>query len=94
MPLFLNNGKAALKNEYDKVSQEFELYKGNMASCILGKSKKATKCMNYHTQYFRNTLGIYENYITYITKKNGYLGVADDSIKLDFKPTEIATKNR
>lgn len=88
----LNNGKAALKNEYDKVSQEFELYKGNMASCILGKSKKATKCMNYHTQYFRNTLGIYENYITYITKKNGYLGVADDSIKLDFKPTEIATK--
>ena len=48
--------------------------------------------MNYHTQYFRNTLGIYENYITYVTRKNGYLGVADDSIKIDFKPTEIATK--
>ncbi|MCY0978641.1 hypothetical protein PGH12_04485 [Chryseobacterium wangxinyae] len=88
----LTNGKAALKNEYNKVSQEFELYKGNMASCILGKSKKATKCMNYHTQFFRNTLGIYENYINYITKKNGYLGVSDDSIKLDFKPTELATK--
>ncbi len=88
----LENGKAALKNEYDKVSQEFDLYKGNMASCILGKSKKATKCMNYHTQYFRNTLGIYENYITYVTRKNGYLGVADESIKIDFKPTEIATK--
>ncbi|CAD7813711.1 hypothetical protein CHRY9390_02699 [Chryseobacterium aquaeductus] len=88
----LDNGKVALKNEYNKVSQEFDLYKGNMARCILGKSKKATKCMNYHTQYFRNTLGIYENYITYLTKKNGYLGVADESIKLDFKPTEIATK--
>lgn len=88
----LNNGKAALKNEYDKVSQEFDLYKGNMASCILGKSKLTKKCLNYHTQYFRNTLGIYENYINYVTKKNGYLGVADDSVKLDFKPTEIATK--
>jgi hypothetical protein len=88
----LDNGKAALKNEYDKVSQEFDLYKGNMASCILGKSKQTKKCMNYHTQYFRNTLGIYENYINYVTKKNGYLGVADESIKLDFKPTEISTK--
>lgn len=88
----LNNGKAALKNEYDKVSQEFDLYKGNMASCILGKSKLTKKCLNYHTQYFRNTLGIYENYINYVTKKNGYLGVADDSVKIDFKPTEISSK--
>lgn len=86
------NGKAALKKEYETVALEFDLYKGNMASCILGRSKKATKCMNYHTLYFRNTLGNYNNYINYITKKNGYLGVEDESVKLDFKPTEIATK--
>lgn len=88
----LNNGKLALKKEYEAVSQEFDLYKGNMANCIVNKPKKATKCMNYHTQYFRNTLGIYDNYITYVTKKNGYLGVSDDSVKKEFNPTEIATK--
>ncbi|MCU7613872.1 hypothetical protein N0B16_05415 [Chryseobacterium sp. GMJ5] len=88
----LTNGKAALKKEYDALSAEFELYKGNMANCIVVKPKKASKCMNYHTQYFRNTLGIYDNYITYLTRKNGYLGVEDETFKKDFKPTEIATK--
>lgn len=88
----LTNGTTALKKEYDAVALEFDLYKGNMASCIVNKSKKATKCMNYHTQYFENTLGNYDNFINYITKKNGYLGVDDDSVKKDFKPTEIATK--
>jgi len=88
----LSNGKIALKKEYETVAQEFELYKGNMANCALKKSKKASKCMNYHTQFFKDTLGIYDNYITYITKKNGYLGVTDDSITKDFNPTEIATK--
>lgn len=89
----LTNGKNALKKEYDIVALEFDLYRGNMASCIVNKSsKKATKCMNYHTLYFRNTLGNYDNFINYITKKNGYLGVEDDSVKKDFKPTEIATK--
>lgn len=88
----LVNGTAALKKEYETLSQEFDLYKGNMGSCIVNKSKKVDKCMNYHTQYFRNTLGTYDNYITYVTKKNGYLGVEDESVKKDFKPTEIATK--
>ncbi|WP_209390438.1 hypothetical protein [Chryseobacterium sp. RR2-3-20] len=85
------NGKQALKKEYETLSSEFDLYKGNMASCIVNK-KNSTKCMNYHTLYFRNTLGNYNNYINYITKKNGYLGVEDESVKKDFKPTEIATK--
>ena len=89
----LTNGTTALKKEYDAVALEFDLYRGNMASCIVNKSsKKATKCMNYHTLYFRNTLGNYDNFINYITKKNGYLGVEDDAVKKDFKPTEIATK--
>lgn len=88
----LTNGTTALKKEYDAVALEFDLYRGNMASCILNKPKKATKCMNYHTQYFRNTLGNYDNFINYLTKKNGYLGVEDESVKKDFKPTEIATK--
>ncbi|KQR94489.1 hypothetical protein ASG01_00990 [Chryseobacterium sp. Leaf180] len=86
-----NNGKEALKKQYDAVAQEFDLYKGNMANCIVDKPKKANKCMNYHTQYFRNTLTIYDNYITYVTKKNGFLGVTDEAVKKDFKPTEIAT---
>lgn len=88
----LTNGTTALKKEYDAVALEFDLYRGNMASCIVNKSKKASKCMNYHTLYFRNTLGNYDNFINYLTKKNGYLGVEDDSVKKDFKPTEIATK--
>jgi len=88
----LSNGKEALQKQYETVALEFDLYKGNMANCILKEKKKATKCMNYHTQYFRNTLGVYDNYINYITKKNGYLGVEDESVKKDFKPTEIATK--
>lgn len=86
-----NNGKEVLRQKYNAVAQEFDLYKGNMANCIADKPKKASKCMNYHTQYFRNTLTNYDNYITYITKKNGYLGVTDESVKKDFKPTEIAT---
>lgn len=88
----LTNGTTALKKEYEAVALEFDLYRGNMASCIVNKSKKASKCMNYHTLYFRNTLGNYDNFINYLTKKNGYLGVEDDSVKKDFKPTEIATK--
>ncbi|MFP3830844.1 hypothetical protein, partial [Pseudomonas sp. SIMBA_021] len=33
----------------------------------------------------------YKNYITYLTKKNGYLGVEGDT-KIDFNPAEMATK--
>ena len=32
-----------------------------------------------------------KNYITYLTKKNGYLGVEGDT-KIDFNPSEITTK--
>ena len=88
----LNNGTEALRKQYNAVSQEFDLYKGNLASCLVNqKKKKATKCLNYHTQYFRNTLINYDNFISYLTKKNGYLGVDDEEVKKDFKPTEIAT---
>ena len=87
----LNNGKEALKNQYNALSAEFDLYKGNLAHCIVS-NKNTTKCMNYHTQFFKNTLTNYDNYISYVTKKNGYLGVTDESVKKDFNPTEIATK--
>lgn len=87
----LNNGKAALEKEYKILASELELYKGNMAGCIINTPKKASKCMNYHTQYFRNTLINYDNYITYLTKKNRFLGVEDTTIQKDFKPTELAT---
>lgn len=46
--------------------------------------------MEYHTQYLRNTFINYKNYITYLTKKNGYLGVEGDT-KIDFNPSEITT---
>jgi hypothetical protein len=87
----LTNGTEALRKEYNAVSQEFDLYKGNLASCIVNKKKKANKCLNYHTQYFRSTLTNYDNFVSYLTKKNGFLGVDDDEVKKDFKPTEIAT---
>ncbi|WP_312076023.1 hypothetical protein [Chryseobacterium sp.] len=91
-PEVLTNGTEALRKEYNALSQEFDLYKGNLASCIVNKKKKvATKCLNYHTQYFRSTLTKYDNFISYLTKKNGFLGVDDEEVKKDLKPTEIAT---
>jgi hypothetical protein len=47
--------------------------------------------MEYHTQYLRNTFINYSNYISNLTRKNGYLGVEGDT-KFDFKPADIATK--
>lgn len=88
----LTNGKTALGKEYAKLESEWMLYRGNMNNCILNNSsKKAKKCMEYHTQYLRNTFINYKNYITYLTKKNGYLGVEGDT-KIDFNPSEITTK--
>ncbi|MBB4805715.1 hypothetical protein HNP38_000987 [Chryseobacterium defluvii] len=88
----LTNGKTALKREYGILESEWYLYRGNMNNCILNKSsKKAKKCMEYHTQYLRSTLINYNNYITNLTRKNGYLGVEGDT-KFDFNPSEISTK--
>jgi len=88
----LTNGKVALGKEYGILESEWRLYRGNMKNCILNNSsKKAKKCMEYHTQYLRNTFINYKNYITYLTKKNGYLGVEGDT-KIDFNPSEITTK--
>ncbi|WP_419870633.1 hypothetical protein [Chryseobacterium sp. CT-SW4] len=88
----LTNGKAALGKEYGILESEWRLYRGNMANCILGNStKKAKKCMEYHNQYLKNTFINYNNYITHLTKKNGYLGVEGDT-KFDFNPSEITTK--
>lgn len=88
----LTNGKAALGKEYKILESEWYLYRGNMNNCILNNSsKKAKKCMQYHTQYLRNTLINYNNYITNLTRKNGYLGVAGDT-KFDFNPSDITTK--
>ena len=88
----LTNGKTALRKEYGILESEWRLYRGNMANCILGNSsKKAKKCMEYHTQYLKNTFINYNNYITHLTKKNGYLGVEGDT-KFDFNPSEITTK--
>ncbi|SHK38144.1 hypothetical protein [Chryseobacterium polytrichastri] len=88
----LTNGKIALGKEYKKVEDEWRLYRGNMSSCILNNSsKKSKKCMEYHNRMFRDTMINYKNYITYLTKKNGYLGVEGDT-KIDFKPAEMATK--
>ncbi|MET3537934.1 hypothetical protein [Chryseobacterium limigenitum] len=88
----LINGKTALGKEYAKVEQEWRLYRGNMESCILNNSnKKSKKCLEYHNRMFRDTMINYKNYITYLTKKNGYLGVEGDT-KIDFNPAEMATK--
>lgn len=88
----LTNGKTALGKEYRVLESEWYLYRGNMRNCILNNStKKAKKCMQYHTQYLRNTLINYNNYITNLTRKNGYLGVEGD-VKFDFNPSEITTK--
>ncbi|MFC3157877.1 hypothetical protein SAMN05443633_104226 [Chryseobacterium arachidis] len=91
-PNILSNGKTALGKEYGKVELEWRLYRGNMNSCILNNSsKKAKKCMEYHTSMFRGTLINYNNYITNLTRKNGYLGVEGDT-KFEFNPAEITTK--
>ncbi|CAH0172760.1 hypothetical protein MP478_06075 [Chryseobacterium sp. WG14] len=88
----VTNGKIAVGKEYKILESEWFLYRNNMKNCILNNSsKKAKKCMEYHTQYLRNTLINYNNYITNLTKKNGYLGVEGDT-KFDFKPAELATK--
>ncbi|MDP9959980.1 MULTISPECIES: hypothetical protein [Chryseobacterium] len=86
------NGKTALGKEYGILESEWFLYRNNMKNCILNNSsKKAKKCMEYHTQYLRNTFINYNNYISNLTRKNGYLGVEGDT-KFDFKPAEISTK--
>ncbi|MCS3870149.1 hypothetical protein J3D55_003065 [Chryseobacterium ginsenosidimutans] len=91
-PNILTNGKTALAREYGTVELEWRLYRGNMNNCILNNSsKKAKKCMEYHTSMFRGTLINYNNYITNLTRKNGYLGVEGDT-KFEFNPAEITTK--
>lgn len=88
----VNNGKIALGKEYKILESEWFLYRNNMKNCILNNSsKKAKKCMEYHTQYLRNTLTNYSNYISNLTRKNGYLGVEGDT-KFDFKPADLTTK--
>lgn len=88
----VTNGKAALGKEYGILESEWFLYRNNMKNCILNNSsKKAKKCMDYHTQYLRNTFINYSNYISNLTRKNGYLGVEGDT-KFDFKPADITTK--
>ena len=88
----VNNGKIALGKEYGILESEWFLYRNNMKNCILNNSsKKAKKCMEYHTQYLRNTFINYSNYISNLTRKNGYLGVEGDT-KFEFKPADIATK--
>jgi hypothetical protein len=91
-PNILANGKAALAKEYGKVELEWRLYRGNMNNCILNNSsKKAKKCMEYHNTMFRDTMIKYNNYITNLTRKNGYLGVEGDT-KFELNPAETATK--
>lgn len=88
----LTNGKVALGKQYGILESEWFLYRNNMKNCIINNSsKKAKKCMEYHTLYLRNTLINYSNYISNLTRKNGYLGVEGDT-KFDFKPADIATK--
>ncbi|GAA4166716.1 hypothetical protein GCM10022217_40950 [Chryseobacterium ginsenosidimutans] len=91
-PNILTNGKTALAKEYGKIDLEWRLYRGNMNNCILNNSsKKAKKCMEYHNSMFRGTMINYNNYITNLTRKNGYLGVEGDT-KFEFNPAEISTK--
>jgi hypothetical protein len=91
-PNILTNGKTALAKEYGKIDLEWRLYRGNMNNCILNNSsKKAKKCMEYHNTMFRGTMINYNNYITNLTRKNGYLGVEGDT-KFEFNPAEISTK--
>ncbi|MDG4652447.1 hypothetical protein, partial [Chryseobacterium arthrosphaerae] len=88
----VTNGKIALGKEYGILESEWFLYRNNMKNCILNNSsKKAKKCMEYHNNMLRGTMINYNNYITNLTRKNGYLGVEGDT-KFDFKPTDIATK--
>ena len=91
-PNILANGKTALAKEYGKVELEWRLYRGNMNNCILNNSsKKAKKCMEYHNTMFRDTMINYNNYITNLTTKNGYLGV-EGYTKFELNPAETATK--
>ncbi|MEA1850667.1 MULTISPECIES: hypothetical protein [unclassified Chryseobacterium] len=91
-PAILTNGTNALAKEYGKVELEWRLYRGNMNNCILNNSsKKAKKCMEYHNSMFRGTLINYNNYITNLTRKNGYLGVEGDT-KFELNPSEVTTK--
>ncbi|ALR30572.1 MULTISPECIES: hypothetical protein [Chryseobacterium] len=91
-PNILTNGKIALAKEYGKVELEWRMYRGNMNSCIMNNSsKKAKKCMEYHNTMFRDTMINYNNYITNLTRKNGYLGVEGDT-KFDLNPAETSTK--
>ncbi|WP_415327565.1 hypothetical protein [Chryseobacterium sp. MMS23-Vi53] len=91
-PNIFANGKTAIGKEYGKIDLEWKLYRGNMNNCILNNSsKKAKKCMEYHNKMFVGTMINYNNYITNLTRKNGYLGVEGDT-KFDFKPAEIGTK--
>lgn len=88
----VTNGKTALGKEYGILESEWFLYRNNMKNCILNNSsKKAKKCMEYHTLYLRNTFINYGNYISNLTRKNGYLGVEGDT-KFEFKPADITTK--
>jgi hypothetical protein len=90
--MILTNGKTALGKEYGIVETEWRLYRGNMNNCILNNSsKKAKKCMEYHNTMFRDTMINYNNYITNLTRKNGYLGVEGDT-KFEFNPAEVAAK--
>lgn len=47
--------------------------------------------MEYHNTMFRDTMINYNNYITNLTRKNGYLGVEGDT-KFELNPAETATK--
>ena len=92
-PNILSGGKMLLKKEYDHVAKEFELFKGNMVTCISdnNSSKKMKKCMTYNSNYFRHTLINYDNYLKHVTKENGFLNVGFSKEK-DFNPAEIMAK--
>ena len=82
-----------LEKEYNHVSKEFELFKGNMITCISDNksSKKMKKCMTYNSDYFRHTLINYDNYLKHVTKENGFVGIGFSKEK-DFNPAEIMAK--
>lgn len=89
----LSNGKYLLAKEYNNVNKEYELFKGNLVSCMSDNrsAKKQKKCLNYNSNYFRNTLINYDNYLKNVTKENGFVGVGYNKDK-DFNPSAIAAK--
>lgn len=89
----LTNGKHLLAKEYRNVTKEFELFKGNLSSCMSDNksAKKQKKCLNFNSNYFRNTLMNYDNYLKNMTKENGFVGVGFNKEK-DFNPSAISTK--